>query len=120
MQKLKLAHTTSAELEVLRNEFRPAATRGAILFFVLSEMSTVNSMYQNSLTNYQQVFQSSLKKAAPDMILKRRLMNIIDTFTENLYKYGCTGNDLKICKLFFREIQNILTKNKTLCYLRYF
>lgn len=91
MQKLKLATTTSAELDILRNQFRPAATRGAILFFVLADMSTVNAMYQNSLSSYQQVFTTSLKKAMPDMILKKRLMNIVNTFTENLYKYGCTG-----------------------------
>lgn len=91
MHKLKLASTTSVELDILRNQFRPAATRGAILFFVLADMSTVNAMYQNSLSSYQQVFTTSLKKAMPDMILKKRLMNIVNTFTENLYKYGCTG-----------------------------
>lgn len=91
MEKLKLSAKTSIEIDVLRNQFRPAATRGAILFFVLADMSTVNAMYQNSLSSYQQVFTISLKKALPDMILKRRLLNIINTFTENLYKYGCTG-----------------------------
>lgn len=95
MQKLVLATKTSKELDVLRNQFRPAATRGAILFFVLADMSTVNSMYQNSLSSYQQVFATSLKKAMPDMILKKRLRNIINTFTENLYKYGCTGKYIK-------------------------
>lgn len=92
MQKLILATKTSTQLDVLRNQFRPAATRGAVLFFVLADMSTVNAMYQNSLSSYQQVFASSLKKAMPDMLLKKRLNNIINTFTENLYKYGCTGN----------------------------
>lgn len=112
VQKLKLAHRTSAELEILRNEFRPAATRGAILFFVLSDMSIVNAMYQNSLANYQLVFQSSLKTAAPDMILKQRLINIIDTFTENLYKYGCTGNYFNKYKLSFEQFQLFSIKIK--------
>lgn len=89
--KLNLAEKTSVELDVLRNKFRPAATRGAILFFVLADMSTVDAMYQNSLSSYQQVFATSLKKAMADMILKKRLKNIINTFTDNLYKYGCTG-----------------------------
>lgn len=91
MEKLILATKTSLELDILRNQFRPAATRGAILFFVLADMSTIDAMYQNSLSSYQQVFVTSLKKAMPDMMLKRRLTNIINTFTENLYKYGCTG-----------------------------
>lgn len=91
MQNLYLATITSTEIDVLRNKFRPAATRGAILFFVLADMSTVDAMYQNSLSNYQQVFSASLKKAMPNMVLKRRIMNIINTFTDNFYKYGCTG-----------------------------
>lgn len=99
--KLELATRTSIELDELRNQFRPAATRGAILFFVLADMSTVNTMYQNSLSSYQQVFITSLKKALPDMVLKRRLMNIIDTFTENLYRYGCTGKHVYKVRHFF-------------------
>lgn len=91
IQKLILSEKTTIEIDLLRNQFRPAATRGAILFFVLADMSTVNAMYQNSLSSYQQVFIMSLKKSLPDMILKKRLLNIINTFTENLYKYGCTG-----------------------------
>jgi len=90
-EKLSLATTTSIEIDVLRNQFRSAATRGALLFFVLSDMSTINAMYQNSLSSYQNVFKTSLKKAALHTKLKNRLMNIINTFTENLYRYGCTG-----------------------------
>lgn len=91
MEKLTLATKTATEIDILRNQFRSAATRGAILFFVLSDMSTINAMYQNSLSSYQNVFKISLKKAMPHKKLKTRLMNIINTFTENLYRYGCTG-----------------------------
>ncbi|XP_050426983.1 dynein axonemal heavy chain 10-like [Adelges cooleyi] len=91
MQKLALAAKTSVELDLLRNQYRSAATRGAILFFVLAGLSSVNAMYQYSLVAYLQVFTTSLKKSLPDMILKKRLMNIINTLTEYLYEYGCTG-----------------------------
>eukprot|EP00102_Acyrthosiphon_pisum_P015188 XP_008185630.2 PREDICTED: dynein heavy chain 10, axonemal [Acyrthosiphon pisum] len=91
IEKLSLATTTAIEIDVLRNQFRSAATRGALLFFVLSDMSTINAMYQNSLSSYQNVFKKSLKKAMPHKKLKKRLMNIINTFTESLYRYGCTG-----------------------------
>lgn len=91
MQKLSLAAKTSAELDALRNQYRLAATRGAILFFVLVGMGSVNAMYQYSLVAYLQVFTISLKKSMPDMILKKRLKNIINTLTEYCYEYGCTG-----------------------------
>ncbi|XP_052562272.1 dynein axonemal heavy chain 10 isoform X4 [Culex pipiens pallens] len=90
-QKIKLAEETSVDIEVLRNGYRLAAQRGAILYFVLSEMSVVNPMYQYSLSSYLEVFVYSLRKAVPDNILVKRLNNIIVTLTRNVYEYGCIG-----------------------------
>ncbi|XP_076453104.1 dynein axonemal heavy chain 10-like [Babylonia areolata] len=90
-EKLKLGAKTAVDIEKLRDGYRPAAKRGAILFFVLAEMSLVNTMYQYSLSSYLEVFQLSLKKSMPDSILQKRLRNIMDTLTHNIYNYGCTG-----------------------------
>ena len=54
-EKLKQAEITSKEIEEVRDGYRPAARRGAVLFFVLSEMSAINSMYQYSLSSYLEV-----------------------------------------------------------------
>uniref|UniRef100_A0A8C9QJ13 Dynein axonemal heavy chain 10 n=1 Tax=Spermophilus dauricus TaxID=99837 RepID=A0A8C9QJ13_SPEDA len=89
--KLKLAEKTALDIDRLRDGYRPAARRGAILFFVLSEMALVNSMYQYSLSAFLEVFGLSLKKSLPDSILMKRLKNIMDTLTFNIYNYGCTG-----------------------------
>ncbi|CAF4691617.1 unnamed protein product, partial [Rotaria sp. Silwood1] len=90
-EKLRLASKTSKDIEKLRDGYRPAAKRGAILFFVLSEMSLINTMYQYSLTSYLDVFEFSLRKSIPDANLERRLKNIMNTLTLNVYSYGCTG-----------------------------
>ncbi|XP_041455872.1 dynein heavy chain 10, axonemal-like [Lytechinus variegatus] len=90
-EKLKLAATTAVDIDKLRDGYRPAAKRGAILFFVLSEMALINSMYQYSLAAFLEVFQLSLKKSLPDSILVKRLRNIMDTLTHNIYNYACTG-----------------------------
>ncbi|KAM9858629.1 dynein axonemal heavy chain 10 [Aulostomus maculatus] len=90
-EKLKLAEKTSVDIDKLRDGYRPAAKRGAILFFVLTEMALVNSMYQYSLASYLEVFDFSLRKSLPDSILLQRLKNIISTLTHNVYNYGCTG-----------------------------
>lgn len=91
MEKLQLAEITTTDINKLRDGYRPAAKRGAILFFVLADMATVNSMYQYSLISYLEVFIYSLKKALADSTLARRLKNIISTLTKNVYEYGCTG-----------------------------
>lgn len=91
MEQLQLASDTAADIEILRNGYRPAAKRGAVLFFALADMATVNSMYQYALAAYLELFQYSLRKAVPDTVLAKRLNNIIKTLTENVYSYGCTG-----------------------------
>ncbi len=90
-EKLKLGAKTSKDIERLRDGYRPAAKRGAILFFVLAEMSTVNTMYQYSLSSYLDVFEYSLRKATADANLEKRLTNIMHTLTMNVYNYGCSG-----------------------------
>ncbi|KPJ14719.1 Dynein heavy chain 10, axonemal [Papilio machaon] len=91
MEKLELAEVTTKDIEKLRDGYRPVAKRGSILFFVLSDMAVVNSMYQYSLSSYLEVFSFSLRKAMPNVILAKRLKNIIDMLTKNVYDYGCTG-----------------------------
>ena len=54
-EKLKQAEVTSKEIEAVRDGYRPAARRGAVLFFVLSEMAAINSMYQYALSSYLEV-----------------------------------------------------------------
>lgn len=90
---------TAKEIETSRDGYRPAAKRGAVLFFCLSDMANINSMYQYSLISYLDVFNYSLKKSMPDTHLIKRLKNIIDTLTLNVYHYACTGNwtQLDIC-----------------------
>jgi len=55
-EKLKLAAKTAEEVEKNRDFYRSVAKRGAILFFVLAEMATINSMYQYALSAYLEVF----------------------------------------------------------------
>lgn len=91
IEKLKLAATTAADIDLLRDGYRPAAKRGAILFSVLAELAFVNIMYQFSLVSFLEVFGFSLRKSMPSPILPKRLKNIMDTLTLSTYNYGCTG-----------------------------
>lgn len=89
--KLELATRTSQVIDETRNCYRPAAQRGALLFFILAKMAVVNVMYQYSLSAFLTVFRVALKKAEPDYLLEKRLNNILITLTRNIYDYGCTG-----------------------------
>jgi dynein heavy chain len=89
--KLVLANQTSKEVEISRDAYRPVAKCGAVLFFVLAQMSTINSMYEYSLRAYLEVFVGSLQKSKPDANLQKRLTKITDTLKYAVYNYACTG-----------------------------
>ncbi|KAI8825885.1 dynein heavy chain and region D6 of dynein motor-domain-containing protein [Fimicolochytrium jonesii] len=90
-QKVVLATQTSAEVEVSRDAYRPAAKCGAVLFFVLAGLSTINPMYEYSLAAFLEVFSASLHRSKPDANLSKRLAKIMDTLKYAVYNYACTG-----------------------------
>ncbi|TPX63919.1 hypothetical protein SpCBS45565_g06282 [Spizellomyces sp. 'palustris'] len=90
-QKVVLATQTSAEVEISRDAYRPAAKCGAVLFFVLAGLSTINPMYEYSLAAFLEVFSLSLHRSKPDANLSKRLTKIMDTLKYAVYNYACTG-----------------------------
>ncbi|KAI9144584.1 dynein heavy chain and region D6 of dynein motor-domain-containing protein [Paraphysoderma sedebokerense] len=90
-QKLLLANQTAVEVEQSRDAYKPAAKCGAILYFVLAELSMINPMYEYSLYAFLQVFNTSLNRSKPDPMVAKRLTKIIDTLKYGIYNYACTG-----------------------------
>lgn len=90
-QKLVLANQTSEEVEISRDAYRPVARCGAVLFFVLAQLSNVNPMYEYSLNAFLEVFVGSLRKSKPDSSVPKRLLKIMDTLKYSVYNFVCTG-----------------------------
>ena len=88
---IEQANDTAAQIELTCSRYSPVAKRGSILFFSMTTLSTINTMYEYSLGSYLDVFNTSLREAAMDSLVETRLTNVIDTLTYNLYCYVCTS-----------------------------
>jgi len=85
--KLVAADETRSNIAEKREQFRPAATRGSVLYFSIVEMSLVNVMYQTSLVQFLDLFMGSMDKAEKASLASKRVANIIETMTYMTYRY---------------------------------
>lgn len=88
-EKQKAAEVTEREIDVTRQGYAPCGDYTSILFFCISDLASIDPMYQYSLPWFINLFVASVHAAAPGATLQRRLENIYDHFTYSLYCNVC-------------------------------
>ena len=88
---VKGAEETSKEIDIAREGYRPVATRGSILYFVVADFASVDPMYQYSLKYFKGVFSNTVEKAAKADDLEARLQILLDAETTSIFTMICRG-----------------------------
>ena len=88
---LIVAADTELKINSAREEYRPVATRGSVLYSLIMEMSTVNVMYQTSLQQFLGVFDISMAKSGRSPVTAKRIANVIEHLTYAAFKYTSRG-----------------------------
>eukprot|EP00792_Barthelona_sp_PAP020_P008883 TRINITY_DN3255_c1_g1_i1.p1 TRINITY_DN3255_c1_g1~~TRINITY_DN3255_c1_g1_i1.p1 ORF type:complete len:3803 (+),score=1118.83 TRINITY_DN3255_c1_g1_i1:106-11514(+) len=90
-KQLETSKTNEVKINEAREEFRSIATRGSIIYFLITEMSEVSNMYQTSLNQFLNRFDMSLDNAEQSKMTSQRIENVLKYLTSNLYAYICRG-----------------------------
>ncbi|XP_029675665.1 LOW QUALITY PROTEIN: dynein heavy chain 8, axonemal-like [Formica exsecta] len=89
--KLSIAKDTELKIDTAREEFRPIATRGSVLYFLICDMPHVNCMYQTSLVQFLERFDISMDRSEKSPVNQRRINYIIEYLTYDIFKYKARG-----------------------------
>ena len=86
-EKLVEAQEKKIEINEKRELFRPAAARGAVLYFCVVEMTLVNWMYNTSLAQFLGLFDKAIEFSPKAQLVKERVINIRTELTWRVYRY---------------------------------
>jgi dynein heavy chain len=86
-EKLKNAAETEKRIMETREEYRPVAIRGSVLYFLVVGMTLVNNMYNTSLAQFMELFLKSIDSAGKAPLASKRINNIIEFLTYCVYAY---------------------------------
>jgi dynein heavy chain len=90
-ERVAEAEVTEAEINDTRAKYMCVATRGAIIYFVISDLALIDPMYQYSLEYFAKLFNRCVVDAEKNPNLETRLENIIKYSTLIMYQNICRG-----------------------------
>jgi dynein heavy chain len=78
---MQVAADTDKRINVAREEYRPVATRGSLLYFLIVDMAAINNMYMVSLQQFLELFDFSIDNSDKAPLASKRIGIIIEYLT---------------------------------------
>uniref|UniRef100_A0A8C0KKM0 Dynein axonemal heavy chain 6 n=1 Tax=Canis lupus dingo TaxID=286419 RepID=A0A8C0KKM0_CANLU len=76
--RLKEAESTEMMINIAREKYRPVATQGSVMYFVIASLSEVDPMYQYSLKYFKQLFNTTIETSLRTDDLQQRLEILLE------------------------------------------
>ncbi|XJO76015.1 hypothetical protein BDV3_006595 [Batrachochytrium dendrobatidis] len=113
-QKVAAAEQTEREIDTTRNKYVPVAVRTRILFFCITELASIDPMYQYSLNWFMNLFTSAISHSEKSDDIEQRVFNINDYFTFSLFTNVCRSlfEKHKLLFSFLLTIRILMNDNK--------
>jgi dynein heavy chain len=83
--------TTEILINKAREVYRLAAKEAAMLYFMLTELSNINHMYQYSLDSFVQFFYKAIEKAIADENENQRVLNLRESLRFTIFTWVARG-----------------------------
>nr|XP_020468391.1 dynein heavy chain 11, axonemal-like isoform X3 [Monopterus albus] len=85
--KVVEARENETKINKARELYRPAAERASLLFFIISDLSKINPMYQFSLKTFNSVFNKAMECAEWDEDVRTRVHTLTEAITYSVFLY---------------------------------
>ncbi|KAM7079135.1 dynein axonemal heavy chain 6 [Molossus nigricans] len=76
--RLKEAEATEVMINIAREKYRPVATQGSVMYFVIASLSEIDPMYQYSLKYFKQLFNTTIETSVKTDDLRQRMEILLE------------------------------------------
>lgn len=105
---------TEIDINLAREIYRPVASEGAMLYFLLTKLCTIEHMYQYSLDSFVSYFFKSIERATEADSLPGRVANLIESLRLTVYTWVSRGLFVRHKLIFLSQLTFNLMKRGNL------